>query len=100
MKHIIERLGTQEINRLRLGISRPPGRMDPAAWVLTPLKGDDAILAALVIDRAVAAVETWLTEGIEIAMTRCNGVVGEDAKPEKRKATPPPNPLPVNGEGE
>jgi PTH1 family peptidyl-tRNA hydrolase len=75
MKHIIERLGTQEINRVRLGIGRPPGRMDPADYVLTPFKGDEDILAAEVVDRAVDAIETWLTDGIEIAMTRFNGSI-------------------------
>lgn len=75
MKHIIERLGTQDINRVRFGIGRPPGRMDPADYVLTPFKGDEDILAAEVADRAVSAIEAWLTEGIEIAMTRYNGSV-------------------------
>lgn len=75
MKHIIEQLGTQDINRVRFGIGRPPGRMDPADYVLTPFKGDEDILAAEVADRAVSAIEAWLTEGIEIAMTRYNGSV-------------------------
>jgi hypothetical protein len=34
MRSIIERLGTQAFPRLRVGIGRPPGRMDPAAYVL------------------------------------------------------------------
>lgn len=73
LKHILQRLGTQDIPRVRLGIGRPPGRMDPVDYVLTPFKGDDEILAAEVLDRAAAAIETWLTEGIELAMSRHNG---------------------------
>src|SRR5690606_4807048 len=75
LKHIFQRLGTQDIARLRLGISRPPGRMDPAAWVLSPFRGDDEILAAQVVDRAVLAIETWLTNGTDAAMNRYNGSV-------------------------
>lgn len=79
MKHILQRLGTQEINRVRFGIGRPPGRMNPADYVLTPFKGDEAILASETVDRAVKAVETWLVDGIELAMTRHNNA-GESAK--------------------
>lgn len=73
LKHILERMGTQDIPRVRIGIGRPPGRMDPVDYVLTTLKGDDEILAVEVQDRAVAAIETWLTDGIELAMSRYNG---------------------------
>ncbi|MFO7322015.1 MAG: aminoacyl-tRNA hydrolase [Chloroflexota bacterium] len=89
MKHIIQRMGTQDIARLRLGISRPPGRMDPVAWVLTPFRGDDEILAAQVVDRAVLAIETWLTDGVELAMSRYNGPIDQTArKPTKPVALP------------
>lgn len=86
LKHILSRLGTQDIARAKLGISRPPGKMDPAAWVMTEFKGDDAILAVETIDRAVKAIETWLVDGIELAMTRHNGT-GEEKAP-KNKSTP------------
>lgn len=80
MKNIIQHLGTQEFNRLRFGIGRPPGKMDPKDYVLQAFRGDDAILASEVVDRAANAVETWLTEGIEIAMTRHNGSIEETPK--------------------
>jgi PTH1 family peptidyl-tRNA hydrolase len=99
MKHILQRLGTQEVNRLRLGISRPPGRMDPMAWVLSAFKGDDAILAAQVVDRAVEAVELWLTSGVELAMSRFNMNIAEPPKPERPKP-PRANPEPVKEDGE
>lgn len=81
MKHILVRLGTQDINRVRFGIGRPPGRMNPADYVLTPFKGDDEILAAETIERAIKAIETWLIDGIELAMTRHNSSA-EEAKPQ------------------
>lgn len=73
LEDIIAQLGTREFSRLRLGIGRPPGRMDPVAWVLKPLRGDDAILAQETVGRAADAVETWLRSGIEVAMTQHNG---------------------------
>lgn len=96
LKHIINRLGTQEFARLKLGISRPPGRMNPADWVLTPFRDDDAILAAQTVDRAVKAVETWLTDGVELAMTRHNG--RGDEPEAKKKPAPKPQPEAVASE--
>lgn len=75
LKNIIQHLGTQEFNRVRCGIGRPPGKMNPSSYVLKPFAGDDAITANLLVDRAADGVETWLTDGIELAMTRHNGQV-------------------------
>lgn len=86
IKNAIQHLGTQEINRLRFGIGRPPGKMQAKDYVLGVFKGDDAILAAQVIDKATDAAETWLTEGIELAMTRHNGNI-DDPKPTPKPAT-------------
>jgi PTH1 family peptidyl-tRNA hydrolase len=77
MKSIIQHLGTQEFNRLRFGVSRPPGKMAAKDYVLGSFKGDEAILASQVVDRAADAVETWLREGIEIAMSKHNGDIDE-----------------------
>lgn len=84
IKSVIQHLGTQEFSRLRFGIGRPPGKMQPKDYVLGVFQGDDAILAAQVVDRAADAVETWLTEGIELAMTRHNGNI-DDPKPSKNE---------------
>lgn len=86
MKHILQRLGTQEINRIRMGIGRPPGRMNPADYVLQPFKGEEEIAALEMTDRAVKAVEVWLTDGIDTAMNRYNGA-GDAPRVEK-----PPKP--------
>jgi PTH1 family peptidyl-tRNA hydrolase len=84
MKHILQRFGTQEINRIRIGIGRPPGRMDPADYVLTPFKGDEAITAADLLERAVKAVEAWLTQGIEESMNRYNGTGTTKSSPTEK----------------
>jgi PTH1 family peptidyl-tRNA hydrolase len=72
MRSIIARLGTQEFARLRVGIGRPPGRMDPAAYVLQPFSRDEEILMDAARDRAVEAIESFLAEGIVAAMNKFN----------------------------
>lgn len=75
VRSIIQHLGTREFVRARCGIGRPPGQMDPAAYVLRPFMGDDIINAQIMVEHAADAVETWLTDGLELAMTRHNGIV-------------------------
>ncbi|KXK48232.1 MAG: peptidyl-tRNA hydrolase [Chloroflexi bacterium OLB13] len=75
VRSIIQHLGTREFARARCGIGRPPGQMDPAAYVLRPFMGDDIINAQIMVEHAADAVETWLTDGLELAMTRHNGIV-------------------------
>ena len=72
MRSIIKALGTQAFPRLRVGIDRPPGSMDPADYVLQPFTEEEAALAGEAVERAVAAVECWLSEGIVVAMDRFN----------------------------
>ncbi len=72
MRSIIDLLGTQSFPRLRVGIDRPPGRMDPADYVLQPFDEDQGELVAEAVSRAAAAVECWLAEGVAAAMDRFN----------------------------
>lgn len=76
MKSIIQHLGN-DFPRLRLGIGRPPGRMPPAAYVLQDFGEEEMALVREMLDRAQEAVETFLSEGIELAMSRHNGSVTE-----------------------
>lgn len=71
----IERLGTKDFRRLRIGIGRPPGRMDPADYVLQNFATSDAILLSEIIDRAADAVLTLIAEGLNAAMNKFNGEV-------------------------
>ena len=71
MKSIINHLG-QGFPRLRLGIDRPPGRMPAAAYVLQDFAQADSPLLDEVLDEAVLAIETFLAEGIQLAMSRHN----------------------------
>lgn len=74
MKSITNHLG-QEFPRMRLGIGRPPGSMPPAAYVLQDFGKDDLPLVDDLLNEAVRAAETFVTEGINLAMTRHNGTV-------------------------
>jgi PTH1 family peptidyl-tRNA hydrolase len=73
VKSIIEQLGTQNFPRLRLGIGRPPGRMDPAAYVLQDFKEPDDAIMEQTVDKAVEAVETFVKDGLTTAMNKFNG---------------------------
>jgi PTH1 family peptidyl-tRNA hydrolase len=70
---VIERLGTEDFPRLRVGIGRPPGRMDPAAFVLQDFSRGDQILLSEVLDRASEAALAFVSQGLNGAMNRFNG---------------------------
>jgi PTH1 family peptidyl-tRNA hydrolase len=72
MRSIIEHLGTQDFVRLRIGIGRPPGQMDPAAYVLQDFTIEEKLLLEEPLERAMTAIEVWLSEGVEVAMNRYN----------------------------
>lgn len=72
MRSIITHLGAQGFPRLRIGIGRPPGRMDPAAYVLQDLSNEEEPLLQDVLAHAAAAIEIWLQQGIETAMNQYN----------------------------
>ena len=54
-------LGTDEYSRIRCGIGRPPGRMDPADYVLQELKGDTLAQLEATSVSAADIVEATLT---------------------------------------
>jgi PTH1 family peptidyl-tRNA hydrolase len=72
IKSIIEKLGSQEFARVRVGIGRPPGRMDAAAWVLQDFSRDEESLFGPLRERVCDALETWLFDGIVAAMNKYN----------------------------
>lgn len=76
MKSIINHLG-QDFPRMRLGIGRPPGQMPPHAYVLQDFRPEELPLLNDILDEAVRAVETWLQDGIQMAMSRHNSVIGK-----------------------
>jgi PTH1 family peptidyl-tRNA hydrolase len=72
MRSIIEALGTQAFPRLRVGIDRPPGSMDPADYVLRDFGAAERKDLGFHVDRAADAVEALLAEGLERAQNTFN----------------------------
>jgi PTH1 family peptidyl-tRNA hydrolase len=75
MASTIEQLGTKEFPRLRLGIGRPPGRMDPKDYVLQDFSKDDLKLLPEVLDRAADAALEFVIKGLNAAMNKFNGSI-------------------------
>ena len=73
MGSILERLGTQDVPRLRFGIGRPPGRMPASAYVLQDFGKDELEFLPELLQRSVDAVLTFVSEGLEPAMNQYNG---------------------------
>jgi len=72
LRSITQSLGTPEFLRLRIGVGRP-GRGDPrdvADYVLAPFEAHDDRDA--IVARAADAVETLLTEGLDVTQQRFN----------------------------
>ncbi|MFC7326695.1 aminoacyl-tRNA hydrolase [Marinactinospora rubrisoli] len=67
LRSITASLSGPDYTRVRFGIGRPPGRMDPAAYVLKDFSGTERKELDLNIERAADAVETVLTDGLEKA---------------------------------
>lgn len=76
MLSIFDKLGTNAIPRLRVGIGRPPGRMDPADYVLQDFPRSEEELLSMVIAQACEAALAFITTGLEKAMNTYNGEVG------------------------
>jgi PTH1 family peptidyl-tRNA hydrolase len=72
---IITSLGTQDFPRLRMGVGRPPGSKAAAAYVLQEFSRSDSQLLPEVLDQAADALLTFVTDGLEKAMNRYNGIV-------------------------
>jgi PTH1 family peptidyl-tRNA hydrolase len=70
LRSITKALGTKEYLRVRFGIGRPPGRQDPADYVLKRFSGAEAKELDLAVDLAADAAEALLGESLEAAQNR------------------------------
>lgn len=73
MQSIIQRLGTTEIPRLRIGIGEPVG--DIIDYVLTEFSDEEESDMEQTVARAVDAIETLLKNDIQVAMNRFNRTI-------------------------
>jgi PTH1 family peptidyl-tRNA hydrolase len=67
LRSVTAHLGTREYYRVRIGIGRPPGRMDPAAYVLRDFSAAERKELPFLLDRAADAVEALLADGLVAA---------------------------------
>jgi peptidyl-tRNA hydrolase, PTH1 family len=74
---VIESLGTKDFSRLRLGIGRPPGRMDPANFILQNFSRDEMKSISEILDAAADAVLEFVKNGLNAAMNKFNGSLTE-----------------------
>jgi len=65
-------LGTGDFCRVRVGIGRPPGRLDPAVFVLKPYSATERAELPLLVDRAADAVEALVVDGLAYAQNVYN----------------------------
>lgn len=76
LESVEQHLGSRAYPRLRIGIARPQQpRRDLVGHVLGRLTAEDRPVWELMLQRALAQVECWATEGIAPAMNRHNGSV-------------------------
>lgn len=81
IKSIIERLGTQEIARVRVGIGRPPPGEDPIDYVLTTFRPEEKPVVEAAVRYAADAVEAWVELGAAETMNRFNRSPRQEATP-------------------
>ncbi|MEU9820311.1 aminoacyl-tRNA hydrolase [Pseudonocardia alni] len=76
LRSISKALGTKDYLRVRFGIGRPPGRQDPADYVLKRFSGLEIKELDLGLDLAADAAEALLSEGLEPAQNRFHPLSG------------------------
>jgi PTH1 family peptidyl-tRNA hydrolase len=70
VRDVAKALGTADFPRVRVGIGRPPGRQDPADWVLDPFPASQREQLALLIGDGADAVEELVEHGLLAAQQR------------------------------
>ncbi|HTK65676.1 MAG TPA: aminoacyl-tRNA hydrolase [Pseudonocardia sp.] len=70
LRSISQSLGTKDYLRVRFGIGRPPGRQDPADFVLRRFTSGERTEVDLAVELAADAVEALLTDTLEHAQNR------------------------------
>lgn len=77
LRSVCQALGSQDFPRLRIGIGRPPGSMDPADFVLQDFDHDERQIIDTVLARGIEGIRLFVELGIDAAMNRCNGPADE-----------------------
>lgn len=67
LRSISQHLSTKDYLRVRVGVGRPPGRMDPASFVLKPFSAAERKDLGVIVEEAADAAELLLSAGLESA---------------------------------
>jgi PTH1 family peptidyl-tRNA hydrolase len=73
LRSMSKSLAAKEYARVRFGIGRPPGRQDPADYVLSDFAGAERKELDFLVDRAADVVEAVMLEGVEWAQNKYHG---------------------------
>ena len=73
LRSMSKSLGTKDYARVRFGIGRPPGRQDPADFVLSDFSTVERKELEFLVDRAADVAEAIVTRGVEWAQNAYNG---------------------------
>lgn len=72
LKSVIDAVGSSEVARVRVGISRPGNSDDPAEYVLSPFGSLERKNLGALIDRARQCCRVWICEGVTESMNIFN----------------------------
>ena len=73
LRSVANALGTKEFQRVRLGIGRPPGRKDPAAFVLENFGATERPEVPVICEQGADACELLVEVGLEAAQNQLHG---------------------------
>jgi PTH1 family peptidyl-tRNA hydrolase len=76
LRSITSSIGTRDYLRVRFGIGRPPGRQDPADFVLKRFSGAERKDVEFAVDLAADACEALLSDGLEPTQNRFHALSG------------------------
>lgn len=76
LRSISSAIGTRDYLRVRFGIGRPPGRQDPADFVLKRFSGAERTELEFAVDLAADATEALLADGLEPTQNRFHALSG------------------------
>ncbi len=74
LKSIVQRLGTEEFPRIKIGISHPPVSVSVIDWVLGRFSREEWKILDPILDQVVEACEYVVVKGVQEAMNRFNGL--------------------------
>ena len=72
LKSIRRAVGTGDYYRVRFGLGRPPGRQEPADYLLSPFSAAERSDLGVHVQRAADAVESLVSEGLEKTQNQFN----------------------------